>query len=161
MTLATAINEDYATFFSKFILDRFPSDVGGLSDSLGYQVLSRLSHSLSRLPYSSTQLQERLDGHRREIEKAPVVLEDPSKFLQGGWFDDAEADGKTNKRSTTRPTTSRFEVATGMDAEVNDQLFQALGHQAPKSHDPAQHLLQSTMDTQKTILKVRPPPSAV
>ncbi|KAI0247856.1 hypothetical protein BJV78DRAFT_1285222 [Lactifluus subvellereus] len=130
--ILSSISEDCATLVSKFILDKFPSDVDGLNDSLGYQVLSRLSHSLSRLPYPSTPLQERLDDHRRKVEKAPAVLEDLTKLLRGGWFDDA---GK------------------GMGTEINDRLFQALGHQAPKSHDSAQRLLQSTMDTQKNTLK--------
>ena len=154
LTRATAIGADRAKFISEFLLKNFPSTAEGFNSALGYQVLFRLSNSLSRLPYPPNQQQKQLDDRRSEIEKAPAVLEDLSKLLQGGVFDDAEAEGKASKKNKQRSKSSRSNATTAAHAEINDRLCQALGYQAPKSRDSAQQLLQSTLDTQKNILKV-------
>jgi hypothetical protein len=155
LTLATAVRDDGATLISNFILDEFPSDADKFNTSLAYQVLSRLSNSLSRLPYPTSQHQELLDNHRREIEKAPAVLEDLSTLLQGGFFDDTGAKEKRNKKKKHQTRNSRPTVPTVAHAEVIDRLSQALGYQAPKSRDSAEQLVQSTLDAQKNVLRVR------
>ena len=158
LMLATAISKDSAELLSRFVLDALPLDADGFRASLGYKILSRISRSLSRLAYPSDELPKRLNDFRREIEIAPKVLEDLSKLLSEGFLDKGEAEGKTNKKDTRRGKTPRFKPISGVHAEISDRLFQALGREAPKSPDAADQLIQSVINTQKDILKVRPPP---
>jgi hypothetical protein len=156
LTPTTAVSEDSSKLVSQHILDRFPSDVDGFRASLGYQVLSRLSHSLSRLPYPSGQQPDQLDDYRRDVEVAPALLEDLSKLLQEGYLDGAEAEGKANKRKMQRGKTQQSKVTSIAHAEINDRLF-TLGREAPRNRESAEELIQSTIVTQKDILEVRPP----
>jgi hypothetical protein len=153
LSLATAVRADCADTISDFVLETFPSEPDGFSTSQAYRVLSRLSNSLSRLPYPSSQQQERLANHRRHTEKAPEILEDLSKLLR--YIDDAQAEGKPSKKNKQRSKNPRPKAQTVSHAEVNDRLSQALGYRAPKSRDSAQEQVQSMLDEQKVILKVR------
>lgn len=156
MTLATAINEQSANLISRFILERLPSDTDGFCSSLGYKALSRLVLSLSRLSYSSGQQPEYLDDHRRKVEMAPMLLEDLSKLMREGFFDEAETESKANKRNAHRGRTHRSKVASDEHSRINDQLFQALGSDAPRTRDEAEEAVHSIIGTQKDIMNVRP-----
>jgi hypothetical protein len=157
LTLAKAISEDGVKRVSQFILEKIPSNTDGFRDSLAYQILSRLSHSLSRLPYPSGQQPDNFDGHQRDTEAAPALLEDLSRLSREGYLDGAETEGKKNKKSTQRSKTQRSKVTSVAHAEINDRLFQALGREAPKSRESAEELVQSIIATQKNTLKVRFP----
>ena len=161
LTFATAVSKDSAELLSKFVLDSLRPGPNGFRASLGYKILSRLSRSLSRLAYPSDQQPEHLNDHRRDIEIAPEVLEDLSTLLREGFLDKGEAEGKGNKKGTHRGKTPRFKLMSGVHVGINDRLFQALGREAPKSPDAADQLIQSVINTQKDILKVRPPPMSL
>jgi hypothetical protein len=158
LTLAKAISEDSVKLVSQFVHGKFPSDTDGFRASLGYQILSRLSHSLSRLPYPSGQQPVNFDEHRRNIEVAPALLEDLSRLLGEGYLDGAAAEGKTNKNKR-RGKTQRSKVVSIAHAEINDRLFNTLGHDAPRNRDSAEESIQSIIATQKNTLEVRLPPA--
>jgi hypothetical protein len=157
LTLSKAINEDGVKLVSQFILEKINTD--GFRDTLAYQILSRLSHSLSRLPYPSGQQPDNFDDHRRDTEAAPALLEDLSRLLREKYLDGAETEGKMNKKNTQRGKTQRSKVTSVAHAEINDRLFQALGRESPRSRESAEELIQSIITTQKNTLKVRFPPS--
>lgn len=154
MTPTTAVSEEGYKVVSQYILDSLSSDAGGFPASLGYQVLSRLSRSLSRLPYHSDHKPERLDDYRRDIEIAPALLEDLLKLLREEYLDKAEAEGKANKKNMQRGKTSRFKVTSGAHVEINDRLFNA-GRKAPKDRDSAEEMIRSIIVAQKNALEVR------
>jgi hypothetical protein len=154
LTPTTAVSEEGYKVILQYILDGLPSDASGFRASLGYQVLSRLSRSLSRLPYDSDQKPERLDDYRRDIETAPSLLDDLFKLLREGYLDTAEAESKANKKTMQRGKTSRFKVTSGAHAEINDRLFNA-GRKAPKDRDSAEEMIRSIIATQKNALVVR------
>ena len=156
---ATAVSSEGYKVVSQYILDRLPSDAGGFRASLGYQVLSRLSQSLSRLPYHSDQKPERLEDYRRDIEIAPALLEDLLKLLREGYLDKAEVEGKANRKNMQRGKTSRFKATTGAHVEINDRLLNALGRQAPKDRDSAEEMTRSIIVTQRNALEVRLSPA--
>jgi hypothetical protein len=155
LTPTIAVSEEGYKVVSQYILDRLPSDAGGFRASLGYQVLSRLSQSLSRLPYYSDRKPERLEDYRRDIEIAPILLEDLFKLLREGYLDKAEVEGKANKKNMQRGKTSRFKVTSGVHVEINDRLFIALGSEAPKDRDSAEEMIRSIIVTQRNALEVR------
>jgi hypothetical protein len=97
--LATAISENSAALMLEFIFNKFPSEAGRFKNKLGYRILFCLSHSLSKLPYSSRKQPKGLKFHQHDIEKAPTILEDLSNLLKGADFDDIEIDEKLNKKS--------------------------------------------------------------
>ena len=155
MTPTTAVSKEGYKVVSQYILDRFPSDAGGFRASFGYQVLSRLSQSLSRLPYHSDQKPEHLDNYRRDIEIAPALLEDLLQLLREGYLDKAEVEGKANKKNMQRGKASRSKVTSVAHVEINDRLSTALGRKAPKDRDSAEEMIRSIMVTQKSALEVR------
>jgi hypothetical protein len=159
LTSAKAISEDSVKLVSQYILDKFPSETDGFRASLGHQILSRLSHSLSRLPYPPSQQPVHFDDRRRDIEVAPALLEDLSRLLREGYLDGAEAEGKTNKKNRQRGKTQQLKVKSVAHGEINDRLFQALGREAPGNRESAEELVQSVIATQRNILKVRLPPA--
>lgn len=159
MTLSKAISEYSVKLVSEFIIEKIPSNTDGFRDSIAYQILSRLSHSLARLAYPSGQQPDNFDDHRRDTEAAPALLEDLSRLSREGYLDGAETEGKTNKKNTQRGKTQRSKVTSVAHAEINDRLFQALGREAPKNRESADELVQSIITTQKNTLKVRFPPS--
>ncbi|KAH9981609.1 P-loop containing nucleoside triphosphate hydrolase protein [Russula compacta] len=150
--IVSFVSKGSAKLLSRFVLDSIPPDAG-FQASLEYKILSRLSHTLSRLSYPSGQQPEHLDEYRQNIEIAPALLEDLSKLLGEGFLDKAEAEGRTNKRNTQRGKTQRSKVVSSVHAEINDRLFRALGREAPRSRDAAEQLVKSIIDTQKDILK--------
>ena len=154
MTPSTAISEEGYKIVSQYIFDRLPLDASEFRASLGYHALSRLSQSLSRLPYPSDQKPERLDDYQRDIEIAPALIEDLFKLLQEGYLDKAEAEGKS-KKNMQRGKTSRFKATSGAHVEINDRLFNALGREAPKDRDSAEGMIRSVIATQKNALEVR------
>jgi hypothetical protein len=158
LTLATAVSEQSANLISRFVLERLPSDIDGFRASLGYKTLSRVSISLSRLSYSSGQQPADLDDHRRKVEMAPTLLEDLSKLLQEGFFDEAETESKAKKRNAHRGRTQRSKVVSDEHARINDQLFQTLGSDAPRTRDEAEEAVYSIIGAQKDMLNVRPSP---
>ena len=149
------MSKDSSTLISRFILDSFPSNADGFQVSLGYRILSRLSHSLARLSYPSGEQPDHLTDYRRDIEIAPALLEDLSTLLREGFLDEEEVEKKINKRSTQRGKTSRPRVTSALDAEVNNRLFRVLGREAPRSRNVAEELIQSVIDGQNNILEVR------
>jgi hypothetical protein len=151
-TLSKAISDDGVKLVSQFIFDKIPSDADGFRESLGYHILSRLSHSLSRLPYPSVQHPDHFDDRRRDTEAAPTLLEDLSRLSREGYLDGAE-NGKTKKAQ--RGKTQRSKVTSVAHAEINDRLFRALGRDAPKNRESVDELVQSIITTQKNTLKVR------
>lgn len=159
MTPTPAISEDSFKLVSEYILERLASGADGFQACLTYQVLSRLSHSLSRLQYPSDQQPGRLDDYRRDVEVAPTVLEDLSKLLQEGYLDVAEAESKANKKNMQRGKAQRSKVTSVAHSEINDRLFNALGREAPRNRESAEELIQSIIVTQKNILEVRPQPA--
>jgi hypothetical protein len=156
LTSAKAISEDSVKLVSQYILDKFPSETDGFRASLGHQILSRLSHSLYRLPYPPSQQPVHFDDRRRDIEVAPALLEDLSRLLREGYLDGAEAEGKTNKKNRQRGKTQQLKVKSVAHGEINDRLFQA-GREAPRNRQSAEELVQSIITTQKNALKVRLP----
>ena len=152
MTLSKAISDDSVKLVFRFIFEKISSNPDGFRDSLGYHILSRLFHSLSRLSPSGQQ-PGNFDDHRRDTEAAPALLEDLSTLLREGYLDGATK-GKTNKK-TQRGNAQWSKVTSVAHAEINDRLFQALGRDAPKNRKSAEELVQSIITTQKDTLKVR------
>ncbi|KAH9985773.1 hypothetical protein BJV77DRAFT_1031306 [Russula vinacea] len=136
--IVSSISEDSSKLVSQHILDRFPSDAEGFRASLGYQVLSRLSHSLSRPPYTSGQ--------------QPCLLKD-YRLVARGYLDGAEAESKANKRTLQRGKNQRSKVTSVAHSEINDRLFQALGREAPRNRESAEESIRSIIATQKVTLK--------
>jgi hypothetical protein len=161
LTRATAISEHSAALVTEFIFNKFPSEAGGFKTELGYRILFRLSHSLSMLPYSPGKQPKRLNDHRHNIEKAATILEDLSKLLKGAFFDDTEIEEKPNKRNKQWSKRSQSNFTSGVHAEIDDGLFQALGHEGPRSRKSAKQLVQFTLDAQRHILKVWEPSSVI
>ncbi len=112
LTLVKAISEDNVQLVSQFILEKLPSNADGFRDSLCYQILSRLSHTLSRLPYPSGQQPDHFNDHRRDTEAAPALLEDLSTLSREGYLDGADANAKMNKKSTQRGKAQRSKVTS-------------------------------------------------
>jgi len=155
LTLATAVSNDSIALVSCFIFNGLPSNADGFRASLGYRILSQLSHSLACLSYPSGQQPDQLNAYRHDIEIAPALLEDLSTLLREGFLDETEVEKKVNKKNTQRGKTSRSKATSGVHGEINDRLFRALGREAPRSHSAAEELVQSVMDGQRNILDVR------
>ena len=157
MTPTKGIGEDSVELVSQFILDKPSSENDGLRASLCYRIISRLLHSLSRLPYPPGQQPVDFDGHRRDIEVAPALLEDLSKLLKEGFFDGGGFEGKMNKKNVQRGRTQRSKITPIGHNEINDRLFNALGREAPRNRESAEEVVELILATQKNILKVRLP----
>jgi len=155
MTLATAVSNDSAELVSRFISNGLPSNADGFRASLGYRILSQLSHSLARLSYPSGQQPDQLNAYRHDIEIAPALLEDLSTLLREGFLDKTEVEKKLNKKNAQRGKASRSKATSGVHGEINDRLFRALGREAPRSRSAAEELVQYVMDGQRNILEVR------
>lgn len=152
-----AVSEGSSKMVVQYIFERLPSDADGFEASLGHQVLSRLSYSLTRLPYPSGQRPDHLNDHRRNIELAPTLLENLSKLLREGYFDGGRTEGKANKKNAQRGKTQLSKAPSAAHDEINNRLFTALGRAAPRNRESAEKLVQSIIATQKEILKVRLP----
>jgi hypothetical protein len=148
--LTIVTNDSPSAYILSFILSKFPPDVSAFQSSLGYEIVSRLSHSLSKLPYSSSGRPEGLDYHCHHTQMAPSILEDISELLRLSFFEEAES---SNKKTMHQSKSSRRRAPT-MHTEINDRLSQALGHKAPRTRESAEGMIKSIVDSQKDTLKV-------
>ncbi len=154
--LATAVNDVTSAYIWGFVLDKFPSSVSEFPSSLGYEIVSRLSRSLSQLSYPSNGRQEDLDDRCRHTEMAPSILEDLSILLQR--FFEAES---SNRKTAQQSKTSRRKASTGVHTEINDRLFRALGPQVPRTRESVEEVIKSIVDNQKDTLRVGTPSSDI
>ncbi len=152
--LATAVKDVTSAYILGFVLDKFPSNVSAFRSSLGYEIVSRLSRSLSQLPYPFNEQPEDLDDRCRHTQVAPTILEDLSLLLQSSYFEKGEFEGRSNKKTTQQHKSSRHKATTGVHAEINDRLSQALGSQVPRTRESAEKMIMSIVDNQKDTLRV-------
>ena len=134
-----------------FVLNKLSPTVSTFRASLGYEIVYRLSRSLSQFPYSSNGKPEGLDDRCHHTQMAPSVLEDLALLLQPGYFEE----GGSSNRKTTQ--TSRRKAVTGVYSEINDRLFRALGPQVPSTRESVEEAIMSIVDSQKATLKVSTP----
>ncbi|KAI0258663.1 hypothetical protein BC834DRAFT_696808 [Gloeopeniophorella convolvens] len=151
-----AVGKTSAVFIFKHILDQFPSDADGYSSSSTYSVLSRLTSGMHGLPYPGEK-PDGLDDHYRHMQKAPAVLGELCKLINGGLFDDAEEiQVKSSKRNGNRfkqSKPSRSKAATGAEVEILTQCFYDFSLKVPRNRDAANEMVESIFSTQKRILK--------
>jgi hypothetical protein len=152
--LATAVKEDTSAYILAFVLDKFPLNVSAFRSSLGYKIVSRLSRSLPQLPYPSNGQPEGLGDRCRHTQIAPSILEDLSMLLQSSFFEEAGIEGRSSRKIMQKPKSSRRKAKTGIHAEINDRLCQALGSQVPRTRESAEETLKSVLDDQKDTLRV-------
>ncbi|KAI9453661.1 hypothetical protein BJY52DRAFT_1418183 [Lactarius psammicola] len=150
--LISSVNHATSTHILGFVLNKFPPNASVFRSSLGYEIVSRLSRSLPQLPYPLNGRPEGLDDRCHRTQMAPTTLEDLSILLQSGFFEEAEFEGRSNRKATQQPKSSRHK-ATTVQAEINDRLFQALGSQVPKTRESAEEMIKSIVDDQKDTLK--------
>ena len=151
MLLATAINDVASAYILGFVLSEFPPDVSAFHSSLGYEIVSRLSRSLSKLPYSSNSKPEDLDDRCHNTKMAPSILEDLSTLLRLSFFEEAES---SNRKTTQKYKTARQRAPTGVFSEIDDRLFRALGPRVPRSRESAEEMIRSIIDNQMDTLRV-------
>ncbi|KAH9005757.1 hypothetical protein EDB86DRAFT_3162664 [Lactarius hatsudake] len=138
-----------SAYILDFILDKFSSNISSFSSSLGYEIVSRLSRSLSQLPYPSNKLPEGLNDRCHHTEIAPTILEDLFTLLQSSFFEAESSTRKTAQQSKT----SRRKNTTRAHAEIEARLSQALRSRFPETRESAEDIVQSTIDEQKDTLK--------
>ncbi|KAH8984688.1 hypothetical protein EDB92DRAFT_1950637 [Lactarius akahatsu] len=146
----SSVNDVTCEYILGFVLNKFPSNVSAFRSSLGYEIVSRLSRSLSQLSYPSDGRPDGLDGRCHHTEIAPNTLEDLSLLLQSSFFEEAET---SNRRSMQQSKTSRRKAPTGTHTEISDRLFQALGSQVPRTRESAEDVMKSIVDDQKDTLR--------
>ncbi|KAH9017010.1 hypothetical protein EDB85DRAFT_2203580 [Lactarius pseudohatsudake] len=153
--MISSVNDVTCAYIQSFVLDKFPSEsnVSAFRSSLGYEIVSRLSHTLSRLPYPSNGRPEGLDDRCHDTQGAPTTLEDLSILLQSGFLEDADPEGRSNRRTTQQSRGSRAKGTTNVHTEIYDRLFQVLGSQVPRTRESAEEIIQSIVDSQKDTLK--------
>lgn len=154
MILAIAVKDVTSAYILGFILNKFPTDVGAFQSCLGYEIVSRLSCSLSQLSYPSNGQPEGLDDRRRHTEMALRILEDLSKLLQSSFFEDAEFEGRSNRRTVHQFKSSRRKSTAVVHSEVYDRLSQALDSQVPRTRESAEDTIKSVVGNQMDTLKV-------
>ncbi|KAH8984684.1 hypothetical protein EDB92DRAFT_2117028 [Lactarius akahatsu] len=153
--MISSVNDVTCAYILDFVLDKFPSEsnVSAFRSSLGYEIVSRLSRSLSRLPYPSNGRPEGLDDRCHDTQRAPATLEDLSILLQSGFLEEAESEGRSNRRTTQQSRGSRGKGTTDVHTEIYDRLFQILGSQVPRTRESAEEMIKSIVDSQKDTLK--------
>jgi hypothetical protein len=149
--LATVVNDSTSAYILGFILNKFPPNVSAFRSSLGYEIVCRLSRSLSQFPYPSDGKPEGLDDRCHNTQMAPSVLEDLAVLLQPGYFEE----GESSNRKTTH--TSRRKATTGVYAEITDRLFRALGPQVPRTRESVEEMMKSIFDSQIDTIRVSTP----
>ena len=82
LKLATAVNDAHAIRISTFLLKNIPSDIEGFYDSIGYHVISRMSHTLESLPFATGGKPDGLDDHLQHGKIALAALNELRKLLQ-------------------------------------------------------------------------------
>ena len=152
--LATAVKDDTSAYILAFVINTFPSTASAFRSSLGYEIVSRLSLSLPQLPFPSNSKPEGLDDRCRHTQMAPSILEDLSILLQSSFFEEASIEGRSSRKATQQPKSSRRRAVTGVHTEVNDRLFQALGSQVPSTRESAEEMIESVLDGEKDTLRV-------
>jgi hypothetical protein len=136
-------------------LDNFPSDIERYFDSVGYHVVSRLSHTLENLPFATVRKPDGLDDHLRHGKMAVAALNELRKLLQGDDFVRKDIVAKTNKR--TPPRTPQISSKSKPSESANLEgikRFEALGHQFPRTRHSAEETTQKIIDAQRKSLKV-------
>ncbi|KAH9172884.1 hypothetical protein EDB89DRAFT_2229130 [Lactarius sanguifluus] len=151
--MISSVNHVTSEYILGFIVNNFPPNISVFRSSLGYEIVSRLSHFLSQLPYPSNGRPEGLDDRCHRTQRAPTILEDISKLLQSGFLEEAESARRSNRRTTQQSRSSRGEASTGVHTEINDRLFQALGPQVPRTRESAEKLIKSIVANQKDTVK--------
>ncbi|KAH9172882.1 hypothetical protein EDB89DRAFT_1885655 [Lactarius sanguifluus] len=153
--MISSVNDVTCAYILSFVLNKFPSEsnVSAFRSSLGYEIVSRLSHSLSQLPYSSNGRPEGLDDRCHDTQGAPTTLEDLSILLQSGFLEDVESEGRSNRRIMQQSRGSRAKGTTNVHTEIYDRLFQVLGSQVPRTRESAEEMIKSIVDSQKDTLK--------
>ncbi|KAH9075544.1 hypothetical protein EDB83DRAFT_2515178 [Lactarius deliciosus] len=153
--MISSVNDVTCAYILGFLLDKFPSEsnVSAFRSSLGYEIVSRLSHSLPRVPYPSNGRPEGLDDRCHDTQGAPATLEDLSILLQSGFLEDTESEGRSNRRITQQSRGSRAKGTTNVHTEIYDRLFQVLESQVPRTRESAEEMIQSIVDSQKDTLK--------
>jgi hypothetical protein len=151
LLLATAVNDVTSAYILNFVLNKFPRDVSAFHSSLGYEIVSRLSRSLSNSRILPTENQKA----SMIVVIIPKWLPAYSKtflmLLQPSFFEEAES---SNRKTMQKSKTSRRKAMTGMYAEINDRLFRALGPQVPRTRESAEEMIKSVFDSQKDTLRV-------
>ncbi|KAH8984689.1 hypothetical protein EDB92DRAFT_2033428 [Lactarius akahatsu] len=148
--MISSVKDVTSAYILGFVLDKFSSNATSFSSSLGYEIVSRLSRSLSQLPHPSNKLPEGLDDRCRHTQIAPTILEDLFTLLQSSFFEEAEP---SNRKTGQQSKTSRRKNTTRAHAEIEDRLSQALGSRVPETRESAKDIMQSTIDEQKDTLK--------
>ncbi|KAH9065001.1 hypothetical protein EDB87DRAFT_1756197 [Lactarius vividus] len=151
--IISSVKDVTSEYILGFILDKFSSDISSFSSSLGYEIASRLSHSLSQLSYPSNKLPEGLDDHCRHTQMVPTILKDLCTLLQSSFFEAESSNRKTAQQSKTSRRKNTTRLPSRLHAEIEDRLLQALGSQVPETRESVEDIVQSTIDKQKGTLK--------
>lgn len=146
---ATAVNDDTFANILNFVLNNFPKDVSTFHSSLGYEIVSRLSRSLSQL-YPSDVQPKGLDDRCHDTQMAPRILEDLSMLLQTSFFEESKS---SNRKTTQKSKTSRGTAPTRVYTEINDRLYRALGPKVPSTRESAEEMVESIVDNQRNTLR--------
>ncbi|KAI9453670.1 hypothetical protein BJY52DRAFT_1214046, partial [Lactarius psammicola] len=148
------VNGVTSKYILHFVLNKFPPslDISAFHPSLGYEIVSRLSRSLSQLPYPPNGRPEGLDDRCHHTQMAPSILEDLSTLLQPSFFEEA---GSSNRKTTQKSKTSRHKAPTqaSVHTEINDRLLRALGPQVPRTRGSVEEMIKSIVDNQKDTLR--------
>lgn len=149
MFFATAVNDVTYASISNFALNSFPKDASAFHSSLGYEIVSRLSRSLSQLCPSETKPKD-FDDLCRNTQMAPSTLEDLSMLLQTSFFEESTV---SNRKNAQKSKTSRRTAPTRV-TETNDRLYQALGPRVPSTRESAEEMVKWIIDNQRDTLMV-------
>ena len=150
MLFATAVNDATCANILNFALNNFPKDASAFHSSLGYEIISRLSRSLSQL-YPSDAKPKDFDDRCHDTRMAPSTLEDLSRLLQTSFFEESKV---SNRKIAQKSKTSRRTAPARVNTEINDRLYQALGSQVPSTRESAEEMVKWIIDNQKDTLMV-------
>lgn len=151
--LTTAVCDAHATRITTSILNKFPSRIEEFYDSVGYQVISRLSYTLDNLPFATGGKPDGLDDHLQHGKMALATLKELRELLQGKVLNKRPIVTKKDKRSPQLYRQS--EPSANMEGAI--QCFEALGLRFPRTRLSAEETTQKIIDTQRNVLKVRLP----
>lgn len=150
---AAAVCDAYATRISTFILNKFPSNIEGFYGSVGYRVITRLSHTLESLPFAAGAKPDGLDDHLQHGKLALAALSELRALLQSEVFDKQSIVMKKNRRSPR--LTRQSGPSANMEGDI--QCFEALGLRFPRTRLSAEETAQKMIATQRNVLKVHLP----
>jgi hypothetical protein len=152
--LLVAVSDAHAALISTFLLGKFPSDIERYYDSVGHNVISRLSHTLENLPFAAGRKPDGLDDHLRHGKMALAALNELRELLQGDHFFRKDTVAKTNKRTLPRTPQMSGQSKPSSNLEGVIQSFETLGHQFPRTRHSAEETTQKIIDSQRKFLKV-------